>query len=209
MSASRIDRVEGSALVLRGDDLDTDRIIPARFLKAITFEGLEAHVFADDRQQSAAAGTVHPFDRPEVRGARVLIVGANFGCGSSREHAPQALWRWGIRAVVGESFAEIFAGNALAIGLPCVTASRADLDTIRPIAETHPDARAVVDLEDQSIAIGDTRISMQIPAESRAALLSGHWDATGLLLEHPQDVAATRARIPYLNRFISGRSAEL
>jgi 3-isopropylmalate/(R)-2-methylmalate dehydratase small subunit len=201
MSASRIDRVEGRALVLRGDDLDTDRIIPARFLKAITFEGLEAHVFADDRRQSAAAGTVHPFDRPESRGARVLIVGANFGCGSSREHAPQALWRWGIRGVVGESFAEIFAGNSLAIGLPCVTVGRPDLDVLRHIAASQSAASFVVDLNDQTITTGDTRIAIQVPAEARAALLSGHWDATGLLLAHPEDVAATRARIPYLNEF--------
>ena len=201
MSASKIDRVEGSALVLRGDDIDTDRIIPARFLKAITFEGLEAHVFADDRQQSAAAGAVHPFDRPEVQGARVLIVGANFGCGSSREHAPQALQRWGIRAVVGESFAEIFAGNAVAIGLPCVTAPRQDLERLRQVAETKPAALVAVDLQAQTLETADTQIEIRMPAELRAALLSGHWDATGLLLEHPEDVAATRARMPYLNEF--------
>ena len=201
MSASQIDRVEGTPLVLRGDDIDTDRIIPARFLKAITFEGLEAHVFADDRQQMAASGMTHSFDRPEVRGARVLVVGANFGCGSSREHAPQALWRWGIRAVVGESFAEIFAGNALAIGLPCVTAPRSHLERLRLIAETNPAVLIAVDLRAQAIVAADLQIPIRMPAESHAALLSGHWDATGLLLEHPEDVAATHARIPYLNQF--------
>jgi 3-isopropylmalate/(R)-2-methylmalate dehydratase small subunit len=200
-TSSRIKRVEGTALVLRGEDIDTDRIIPARFLKSITFDGLEAHVFEDDRRQATAAGMVHAFDRQEVRGASVLVAGANFGCGSSREHAPQALYRWGIRCVVGESFAEIFAGNALAIGLPCVTVSRDDLDTIREIVARSPAAVFIIDLRAQHLVTGNMQISITIPAESRDALLSGHWDATGLLLEHPEDVTETCARIPYLNQF--------
>src|SRR6187402_2813025 len=114
--------VSGRGLPLRGDDLDTDRIMPARFLKAVTFEGLESHVFEDDRHEAANRGATHPFDDPSRRQARILIAGGNFGCGSSREHAPQALYRWGIRAIVAESFAEIFFGNSLMIGLACVTA---------------------------------------------------------------------------------------
>jgi 3-isopropylmalate/(R)-2-methylmalate dehydratase small subunit len=202
MSAtSRIDRIEGTAIVLRGDDIDTDRIIPARFLKAITFDGLEAHVFEDDRRQAAAAGSVHPFDRPEVHGARLLVAGANFGCGSSREHAPQALWRRGIRAVVGESFAEIFAGNALAIGLVCATARRTDLDAVRAAAEARPQAVFTLDLRDGTIRGGELAIAIDVPAASREALLSGEWDATALLLDRPEEVDAARARLPYLNGF--------
>src|SRR5688572_30453231 len=131
MSASPIVRVSGTALVLPGDDIDTDRIMPARFLKAITFEGLEAHLFADDRQEAALRGQTHAFEDASRRQARVLVTGRNFGCGSSREHAPQALRRWGIHAVIGPSFAEIFFGNAVMIGLPCLTLSDADLAWLR------------------------------------------------------------------------------
>ena len=198
---SRIERVEGTAIVLRGDDIDTDRIIPARFLKAITFEGLERHVFEDERQQASAAGISHPFDRPHSLGAGLLVVDANFGCGSSREHAPQALWRRGIRGVVGESFAEIFAGNSLAIGLVCATAPRAALDAIRAVAEARPSAVFVLDLRERTLRTDDRSFPIEMPDASREALLTGQWDATGLLLERPEDVEATRARLPYLNQF--------
>ena len=140
-AAHRITSVEGTALPLRGDDIDTDRIIPARYLRAITFEGMERHVFEDDRKASA-----HPFDDPRFAGARILLVNGNFGCGSSREHAPQAIYRWGIRAIVGESFSDIFFGNSVAIGLPCVTATRADLDALMALVDRRPRTTVRVDL---------------------------------------------------------------
>jgi 3-isopropylmalate/(R)-2-methylmalate dehydratase small subunit len=134
---TRISQIDGRALPIRGNDIDTDRIIPARFLVTVTFEGLEQHVFEDDRKSSA-----HPFDDPRYAGAAVLIVNSNFGCGSSREHAPQALQRWGIKAVIGESFAEIFFGNSLMIGMPCVTAKAADIDALMDQVEHNPDTRS-------------------------------------------------------------------
>src|SRR6476661_8047494 len=141
MSIEKIIEISGSALPLRGDSIDTDRIIPARFLKSISFEGLEQHLFEDDRLQADAdaAGT-HPVSNPAYAGSAVLLVNANFGCGSSREHAPQAIRRWGIRAVVGESFSEIFFGNAVALGMPCLTVSAADAEWLLSAVEANPQA---------------------------------------------------------------------
>ncbi|MGZ5429507.1 MAG: 3-isopropylmalate dehydratase small subunit, partial [Thermoanaerobaculia bacterium] len=138
MTLPAIRRVSGTALPLGGDDIDTDRIIPARFLVSITFEGLGAHAFEDDRKAAKAAGKAHPFDDPRFSGARILLVNRNFGCGSSREHAPQALARAGIKALVGESFSEIFFGNAVAIGLPCVTAPHEAVARLQSLVEGAP-----------------------------------------------------------------------
>jgi 3-isopropylmalate/(R)-2-methylmalate dehydratase small subunit len=189
----RIARVSGRALVLPIDDVDTDRIIPARFLKAITFDGLEAHVFEDDRKEAAGRGVVHPFDDPARAGAAILVAGANFGCGSSREHAPRAIAQWGIRAVVAESFAEIFAGNALTIGLPCVTVEPRALRALREAAT--PESELVVDLRAGRLTCGAVVAALSLPDTARAALLSGDWDATSLLLERYQEVEATRCRL--------------
>jgi len=186
--------------VVAGNDMDTDRIMPARFLKAITFAGLEAHVFEDDRREAAARGATHPFDDPSRRQARILIAGVNFGCGSSREHAPQALYRWGIRAIVAESFAEIFFGNSLMIGLPCISASSADLEVLRVMA-ADPAAEFVVDVDARRVEAGSIQASAQLPDASREALLSGAWDATGLLLDDYQQVENRAAAIPYIAGF--------
>jgi 3-isopropylmalate/(R)-2-methylmalate dehydratase small subunit len=196
-ATSRIERVAGRAIVLGGNDIDTDRIIPARFLKAITFDGLETHVFEDDRRELAVRNAVHPFDDPAVAGAAVLVVGANFGCGSSREHAPRALAQWGIGAVVGESFAEIFASNALTIGLPCVSAQPDAIRRLRELLAENPTTEVVVDLQTSSIAAGGVVLDAALPASARAALISGDWDATSLLLDRYEEVEATRARLPY------------
>jgi 3-isopropylmalate/(R)-2-methylmalate dehydratase small subunit len=200
VSASSITRVAGPAIVMPGNDMDTDRIMPARFLKAVTFAGLEAHVFEDDRREAAGRGAMHPFDDPSRRQARILIAGGNFGCGSSREHAPQALYRWGIRAIVAESFAEIFSGNSLMIGLPCVTAAPADLDALRAAA-ADPAAEIVVDIDARRVAAGSIQAHAEIPVTTREALLSGAWDATSLLLENYGQVEARAAAIPYIAGF--------
>jgi 3-isopropylmalate/(R)-2-methylmalate dehydratase small subunit len=185
---------------LPGNDIDTDRIMPARFLKAVTFEGLEAHVFEDDRSEARGRGSVHPFDDPARRGACVLLAGVNFGCGSSREHAPQALQRWGVRAIVAESFAEIFAGNALMIGLPCVQVSGEDLARLRAVAED-PATPLTVDLDARTVSAGDVTAGLSMPESARAALISGAWDATAMLLADYDDVRSTAARLPYLAGF--------
>ena len=196
-----IEQVTGPALSVRGDDMDTDRIIPARFLKTITFDGLEAHVFADDRRELTARGERHAFDDPDRQGARVLLVNANFGCGSSREHAPQAIQRWGIRAVVGESFAEIFFANAIALGLPCVSVSRDDMAALMKVTDDAPETPVVVNVDARSVRAGSLEVPSAIPEEARAGLLSGHWDATANLLDRYADVERFAAKLPYLSGF--------
>ena len=200
MSARKVVRVEGTAIVLPGIDIDTDRIMPARFLKAVTFDGLENHLFEDDRAEASRRGDRHPFDDPSRRGAAVMIAGANFGCGSSREHAPQALSRWGLRAVVAESFAEIFAGNSTMIGLVCVTASAADLDALRTAADD-ADTILAVDLNALTATAPGVSVAISLPESTRQALISGEWDATGLLLDRYEEVRAVAARLPYLRGF--------
>lgn len=201
MSASAITRVEGSTIVVRGDDIDTDRIVPARFLKAITFEGLEAACFADDRAEAARAGRLHPFDDPARASARVLLVESNFGCGSSREHAPQALYRRGIRAIVGRSFAEIFFGNAVAIGLACVTVAPDAGTALMRAADDDPSAAAVVDLHARQVRVGGVQAPAAIPDAARTSLIAGTWDVTGLLLADYEDVERVAARLEYLREF--------
>ena len=170
-SASRIERIAGRAVPVRGQDIDTDRIIPARFLKAVSFDGLEAHVFEDDRLQLQQSGVVHPFDNPSYAGATILLGNANFGCGSSREHAPQALRRWGIHAIVAESFAEIFFGNSMSIGLPCLTASHADLDRLMALVEANPAETFEVDLKTRLVTGGGLSVPV-MPPGIRARRLS-------------------------------------
>jgi 3-isopropylmalate/(R)-2-methylmalate dehydratase small subunit len=198
--ARRITRVEGRALPMRGHDLDTDRIIPARYLRAVSFEGLEAHVFEDDRRSWPGPGP-HPFDAPHYRYARVLVVNRNFGCGSSREHAPQALQRWGIQAIVGESFSEIFFGNSLVLGLPCVSVPGEDAAWLQDLVARDPETVVTVDVAAQTVAAGGRAVVASMPASARDALLSGAWDATGLLLDDFVAVQAAAARLPYVTGF--------
>ena len=204
MSARKITRIEGTALPMRGDDIDTDRIMPARFLRAVTFEGLEQHLFEDERAGSAAgnrAGSAHPFDDSRYRGASILLVNRNFGCGSSREHAPQGLYRWGIRAVVGESFSEIFFGNALMIGMPSVTAAPDAVRQLMDRVERQPDARLRVDLQAGTCEVEGFRCAVSLPAHARDALVTGAWDTTGLLLDRYGEVDAVAAKLPYIAGF--------
>lgn len=204
MEARKITRIEGTALPMHGDDIDTDRIMPARFLRAITFDGLEQHLFEDERAGSEAgrrAGTEHPFDDPRYRNASILLVNRNFGCGSSREHAPQGLYRRGIRAVVGESFSEIFFGNALMIGLPCVTAQPDDVRELMQRVAQQADAIVRVDLQAGTCEVGGFRCTVALPGHARDAFVTGAWDTTGLLLERYDEVDAVSGRLPYISGF--------
>ena len=198
--AHRVVRVDGRALPLRGHDIDTDRIIPARYLRAVSFEGLEAHVFEDDRRAWAGPGT-HPFDAPQYRYARILLVNRNFGCGSSREHAPQAIQRWGIHAILGESFSEIFFGNSLALGMPCVSLSAADAAWLQDTIEAEPESAVALDLAASTVTVGGRVLAASLPASARDALITGAWDATGLLLEDFAAVEAVAHRLPYVGGF--------
>jgi 3-isopropylmalate/(R)-2-methylmalate dehydratase small subunit len=195
VNGTRIVAITGRAIPLAGDDIDTDRIMPARHLRAITFDGLEQHVFEDDR---AAAGGTHPFDDPRFAGAPVMVVNRNFGCGSSREHAPQGLARWGIRALVGESFSEIFFGNAVMMGLPAVTAAPADVAALQAAIDRDPKTLVYVNLEEMTAATGDLKFPVQMPDAARQALLTGQWDGLGLLLADYDVVKRHTARLPYL-----------
>jgi 3-isopropylmalate/(R)-2-methylmalate dehydratase small subunit len=193
---TRVVRITGRALPLRGHDIDTDRIIPARYLKAVSFEGLERHVFADDR-----TGGGHPFDDPRYAGAAVLLVNRNFGCGSSREHAPQALQRWGIQAVVGEGYSEIFFGNAVQLGLPCVTAPSGAIEQLMAAVEQDPLTTVTVDLESLTVDGASLRTPADMPVSARDALTSGLWDGTGMLLQNLDQVRAVAAQLPYTRGF--------
>ncbi len=199
MPIERVQTVRGPGLPLRGDNIDTDRIIPARFLRSVTFEGLEQHLFEDDRLQAdAQPGTVHPVSNPAYRGATVMLVNANFGCGSSREHAPQAIRRAGIRAIVGESFSEIFFGNSVALGLPCVTAARGALDALMRAVEQSPGTEIRVDLDAMQVTAGPQSFPIDLPKGARESFLDGSWDATGLLLDRYEEVEAVAKRLPYV-----------
>ena len=198
MGAEPVRRVTGCGCVLRGDDIDTDRIIPARYLRAISFEGLGEFAFIDDRKQ--AKGN-HPLDDERFRGASILIVGRNFGCGSSREHAPQALARSGFRAFVGESFAEIFFGNCTALGLPAVTLPRAELERLMESVELDPRQELVLDLARGTLASRAGVQGVAMPDGARRQLLEGSYDASAVLLGAGEAIEATAARLPYVSGF--------
>ncbi|HVP29316.1 MAG TPA: 3-isopropylmalate dehydratase small subunit [Myxococcota bacterium] len=195
---ARIERIAARACVVRGDDIDTDRIIPARFMKGVTFEGLGEHAFEDDRAQAKGD---HPFDKAQHRGAAILVVGRNFGCGSSREHAPQALMRAGFRAFVGGSFAEIFFGNCTSLGLPCVTLAAPDLAKLMDAVEIDPGHEVVVDLLAQTVTSRAGVMRLQMPDGARKTLVEGTWNATAVLLEAGDAIEATARRLPYVSAF--------
>jgi 3-isopropylmalate/(R)-2-methylmalate dehydratase small subunit len=197
----RITTVAGRAIPMRGNDIDTDRIVPARFLRAITFEGMEAHLFEDDRKLGTPGHNRHPFDVPAYQGASVLLVNSNFGCGSSREHAPQAIRRWGIQAIVGESFAEIFFGNAMMIGLPCVTASPQDVAALMALVERDPATVVTIDLQAGICEAAGVRRAVALPPKVREAFTTGGWDTTGLLLDRYDEVSARAEALPYVRGF--------
>ena len=193
-----IQRVEGRALVVAGEDIDTDRIIPARFLKCVSFDALGEQAFADDRKELEGA---HPFDQPQFQGASILVVNGNFGCGSSREHAPQALMRWGIRAVVGVSFAEIFFGNCLALGIPCTTAAPDQVLSIQAAIQADPSRAWTLDLKEMKLSAEGENWTVSLADGPGEMLRSGRWDATSQLLANGSQVDALMEHMPYLNGF--------
>jgi 3-isopropylmalate/(R)-2-methylmalate dehydratase small subunit len=194
---SIISEISGRALPLRGDDLDTDRIMPARFLRAVTFEGLERHLFEDDR----AADPSHAFNSPRYRGATVLIVNSNFGCGSSREHAPQGIARAGFKAIIGESFSEIFQGNSVMLGIPCFAADHASVDALQALIEQSPETIVTADVATGMVTAGGHKIAAQVPPAFRESFLSGQWNPTAMLLDRFEDVRRVADSLPYVSGF--------
>ena len=188
----------GRGVAVVGDDIDTDRIIPARYLKCVTFDHLAAGAFADDRSEQAGA---HPFDLEQHRDASILVVNRNFGCGSSREHAPQALIRRGIRALIGESFAEIFFGNCLTLGVPCLSGSHDDVAALQALVSREPTTVLTIDVAGLTVGSTDEQWSLQLAEGPLSALVSGQWDGTSQLVAHDAELRATAARLPYLNSF--------
>jgi 3-isopropylmalate/(R)-2-methylmalate dehydratase small subunit len=200
-----ITKITGRPIPLRGNDIDTDRIIPARFMKAITFDGMGQQVFHDVRFDAEGRSLGHVMDDPryQAKGPRVAIVNKNFGCGSSREHAPQALMRWGIKALIGESFADIFFGNCVALGVPCVTASEADVAALMAAVEKDPAGELIVDLTSMTASFGGASYQVTLPEGARKQLMEGTWDATRTLLDALDQTRATAARLPYVRGFKS------
>ncbi len=195
MAVTKIEQLQGRACVSRGDDVDTDRIIPARFMKAVTFDEMGQHLFEDARE--AAKGN-HPLDDERYEGASILVVGKNFGCGSSREHAPQALMRFGFNAFIGGSFAEIFAGNCTAMGLICVTLEESDLVALMDSVELDPTQEVTVDVKAKTVTSRIGTVAAQIPEGTRSQLIEGTWDATGLLLDAGDQIGETARSLPYI-----------
>ncbi|HQF54480.1 MAG TPA: 3-isopropylmalate dehydratase small subunit [Fibrobacteria bacterium] len=198
---SEIKKISGTAVPVRGNDIDTDRIIPARFLRCVSFDGLGEHAFEDDRAQDKAKGKTHPFDDARFQGAKVLVSNSNFGCGSSREHAPQAIYRWGVRAIVAVSYSEIFYGNTVAMGMPCVHVSAADAEAIQSIVEADPKAEVVVDIEANTVTAAGKTFSATVPEGPRKQFLTGGWDATSELLKDFEDIRSVARKLPYVNAF--------
>jgi 3-isopropylmalate/(R)-2-methylmalate dehydratase small subunit len=197
----KITSVSGTAVPLRGNDIDTDRIIPARYLKEVTFARMGEYPFFDERFDAHGKKKDHAFNDPEYKGASILFVNKNFGCGSSREHAPQALYRFGIQAIVGESFAAIFAGNCTMMGLPTVTVSASDIEKLMKSVEEDPRTEYEIDLTRKTLSYDSLSIAIDLPETYRTALVSGSWDSTGLLRANLEKVKKTAAGLPYISGF--------
>jgi 3-isopropylmalate/(R)-2-methylmalate dehydratase small subunit len=194
-----VESVAGTGIPLRGNDVDTDQIVPARYLKAVTFDGLGQYAFFDQRFTDDEEPKDHPFNEDRFRDASVLVVNANFGCGSSREHAPQALMRWGIDAIVGESFAEIFAGNCLALGIPTVTADGETVRELQAWIDENPDGEIAVDVETETVSFGDRAVEAAVDDSQRQLLVEGQWDTTALLGSNADAVRETARSLPYVD----------
>ncbi len=190
--------IRGTGIPVRGNDIDTDRIIPARYLKCVTFDGLGEFAFYDERYDEKGNHKKHPFNDERYTGAKILVVNKNFGCGSSREHAPQALMRSGIEAIIGESFAEIFAGNCRAIGVPTLAGQEKHIQALMDFVERNPGTEVIADVRHKKIMYGKTEFGIEMPESVWMDLVNGTWDSTSLLLENKADIERTAARLPYL-----------
>jgi 3-isopropylmalate/(R)-2-methylmalate dehydratase small subunit len=195
--------IKGTAVPVHGNDIDTDRIIPARYLRTVTFEGLGKHAFEDDRAELTNSGKQHPFDDPQYAKATVLLVNKNFGCGSSREHAPQALLRWndGIKALVGESFADIFLGNCVTLGVPCIKVSAESVASLMAVVEQNPALEVEVDLERRVVSAGSFSVEFELAEGLRRQFLDGTWDSTTELLANQERIDQVAKRLPYIDSF--------
>jgi 3-isopropylmalate/(R)-2-methylmalate dehydratase small subunit len=201
MALEKITQVTGRGVFVPGDDIDTDRIIPARFMKCVTFDGLGEFAFSDAKAAEKAAGRLHPLDDARFNGATILLSGSNFGCGSSREHAPQALYRYGFRAIIAESFAEIFFGNSTTLGIPCVKMSKQDIAALGALIDKTPTALITIDLTEHKVTVDDVDFAAEftIPGHAREPLINGRWDSIADLVDGLEDVKARVAAIPYLS----------
>jgi len=198
MALEKITSVAGPGVYVPGNDIDTDRIIPARYLKCVTFDGLAEGLFHDVRKNADGSDRPHPLNDPRFKGAKLLLSGANFGCGSSREHAPQAIQKYGFNAIVAESYAEIFFGNSTTLGMPCATAAREDIAKIAAAIEADPQLELVLDVTKQEIRFGGQVVKVGIRETARDALINGRWDPIGELLEGTAGVKTTAAKLPYM-----------
>jgi 3-isopropylmalate/(R)-2-methylmalate dehydratase small subunit len=198
MALEKITRVAGRAVHVPGNDIDTDRIIPARFMKCVTFDGLGEFLFYDVRKNADGSDKPHPLNDPRFKGASILLSGVNFGCGSSREHAPQALQKFGIRAVIAEGFAEIFYGNCVTLGMPCVAASRDTIAAIAAAVEADPGTVVTIDVANQRVLFAGSEAKVSIRESARDALINGRWDPIGELVDGAPDAAAVASRLRYM-----------
>lgn len=198
MALAKITQVSGRGVTVSGNDIDTDRIIPARFMKCVSFDGLGEYVFYDVRKDAEGKDRVHPLNEARFKSAKILISGLNFGCGSSREHAPQAIQKYGFNAIIAESFAEIFFGNCTTLGIPCAAASAADLAKLSAAVDANPETEIVVDVDAQQVRFGAQVIPVTVRSSARDALINGRWDAIGELIEGLPAVKQLATKLPYL-----------
>ena len=198
MAIDAINKVVGTAVPVPGADVDTDRIIPARFLKCVTFDDLAEGMFYDERFEEDGSSKGHPFDAAAYAGSSVMVVGPNFGCGSSREHAPQSIRRSGYNAIVGVSFAEIFFGNSVNLGMPCVSLSLEDNDKLTKLVQANPTQELALDLSAKTVTFGETVFPMDMPDGAREALMNGKWDTIGELVSNDAAIEATAATLSYV-----------
>jgi 3-isopropylmalate/(R)-2-methylmalate dehydratase small subunit len=199
MALAKITSLSGRAVPVLGNDIDTDRIIPARFMKCVTFDGLGEFLFYDVRKDPTTGQTTnHPLNDPRFTGGTILLSGANFGCGSSREHAPQAIQKYGFKAVIAESYAEIFFGNSTTLGMPCVTAARGDIEKITAAVEKDPKTEVTIDLVKLEARFAGQAVKIAQRESARDALVNGRWDAIGELLDSIAAVKQTAQKLPYL-----------